>query len=163
MGRINYITGDLFETHCDVIMHGCNAQGAFGSGVAGAIRKKWPGCYNAYREAYENPKLEKPNHLPLGHIVVWYGPEKTIFNAITQPNYGYEGSRYVSYDAIYEATLQANKLLQVLDKKEVALPLIGAGLGGGSWPIISKIIETNIISAKVYVYTLDGVIPLGNK
>ena len=37
---------------------------------------------------------------------------------------------------------------------EIGLPLIGAGLGGGNWNIISSIIEEELTKIKPIVFTL---------
>jgi O-acetyl-ADP-ribose deacetylase (regulator of RNase III) len=67
-----------------------------------------------------------------------------IMNAITQEFYGREtGKQYVSYQAIYKAFDKIAKYARVSDHpKTVNYPLIGAGLGGGDWAIISNIIDS---------------------
>ena len=51
--QIEYRTGDLLEAAEPVIVHGCNAQGSMGAGVARAIRDRYPAAYAAYRAAHE--------------------------------------------------------------------------------------------------------------
>ena len=50
--KIVYKVGDITEAPEVVIVHGCNTQGAMGSGVAKAIRRKYPWAYEAYIDAY---------------------------------------------------------------------------------------------------------------
>ena len=75
------IHDDLLGATHGIILHGCNAQGVMGSGVAKLIRAKWPGAYAAYRQAFESSGL-KPGQ------TVWYrasqDPLLMIGNAITQ-------------------------------------------------------------------------------
>lgn len=146
MNKILYIKGDLLKNHEQVIMHGCNIKGGFGSGVAGAIRKMYPKCYDTYRTAFEAGMLS------LGGIIVHEEPTCTILNAITQPAYGYDGKQYVDYEAIKAAMILADEMTTT---GRIALPKIGAGLGGGNWEIISNIIETCVINNQPVVYTID--------
>ena len=146
-----YKKGDLLNAHEDVIAHGCNAQGVMGSGVAKAIRDKWPSAYDAYRETYETKGLH------LGDVIMCQVGDKLIANCITQENYGRDGEMYVNYDAISKCI---ENLLTHCDRnaiESVAIPKIGAGLGGGDWLLIEGIIkeiQEQINTVKVVVYEL---------
>lgn len=155
--KIEYIKGDLFSTNITSIVHGCNAQGVMGSGVAKIIREKYPKAYDRYRKEYE-----LHNHLRLGHVIpVPCGDKvndpdnfKIIINAITQEFYGRDGKRYVSYDAVADSMNIINKFFEVYGITEVAMPKIGAGLGGGDWNVIEAIIESELKNVKAFVYEL---------
>lgn len=147
---IEYVKGDLLNTKCKYILHGCNAQGAMNSGVAAKIRLQHPQAYIEYRRAYESALNKHLASLPLGSIIKVSSNDKVILNAITQKYYGRDGSRYVSYDAISEVFAQIEKL----KIKEIAMPKIGAGLGGGDWSVISAIIESELKTTRAKVYIL---------
>lgn len=151
--EIEYVTGDLFKTNCPLILHGCNAQGRMGSGVAKIVRERFPEAYEQYFNVYRHG-----TGLHLGHAIFVESNGKHIGNLITQEFYGSDGKRYVSYDAINNSMEHVNHYCSEHGIEEVALPLIGAGLGGGSWKVISSIIE-HVLEVKPYVYTLDGQIP----
>ena len=51
--KIEYRKGDLFQTEIKTIVHGCNAQGVMGSGVAKIIRDKYPKAYDRYVAEYK--------------------------------------------------------------------------------------------------------------
>jgi O-acetyl-ADP-ribose deacetylase (regulator of RNase III) len=148
--RIEYITGDLFSTHIRTIVHGCNAQGVMGSGVAKIVREQYPEAYLAYRKVYESATDKHLSSLPLGAVYYSESRGKIILHAITQKFYGRDNRRYVSYDAISEAMKRINSM----EITEIAMPQIGAGLGGGDWTVISAIIESELKSVKPYVYIL---------
>lgn len=146
---MNYLKGDITKTDCNIIVHGCNAQGAMGSGVAKALFEKWPAVRDKYLEEYENNGGE----LPLGRVYrVQVEPDKFVFNAITQRYYGREGQRWVSYDAVYEAMRKVRAM--TTEEDLIAMPMIGSGLGGGAWEIIEAIIEYNMKDRKVFIYEL---------
>jgi O-acetyl-ADP-ribose deacetylase (regulator of RNase III) len=149
---LEYKVGNLIEATESIIAHGCNAQGKMNSGVAKAIRKRWPGAFSKYETAY----IRQGNELNLGQIV-WYNEEETgkfIANCITQKNYGYDGKSYVDYGAIAKcmANLDFEARFSLIHR--VAMPKIGAGLGGGDWKKISKIIEDTFTYATPVVYVL---------
>lgn len=148
---IEYIKGDLFDTDCKYIVHGCNAHGVMGSGVAKIVREKYPQAFTVYAkhiEAYMTPSAV------LGKISISYEPDgKTIINAVTQLGYGKNG-KYVSYDAVWDCFVDIAIHCSMHNISEIAMPKIGAGLGGGRWSIIEAIIlevfKGSEITVKVY-------------
>jgi len=137
--------GDITTCKSGIIVHGCNAQGVMGSGVAAAIRMKWPEAYESYREAFD---WNEPSNIKLGLCdVCEINEELHVVNAITQEFYGGDKyTQYVSYDAVHQAFQNINKWVVTLDTSlhHVHFPKIGAGLGGGNWNIIKSIIDETI-------------------
>lgn len=136
--------GDILSLTKGIIVHGCNAQGKYQSGVAGQIREKYPAAY----EAYYNTYIAQGHKLELGQIIpVWVTEDLCIINAITQQFYGRDGKRYVSYDAVASAFASVVEYwcdyMCDNDAEETLIhfPQIGAGLGGGDWNQIQSIIE----------------------
>lgn len=155
--KIEYIKGDLFATDIKTIVHGCNAQGVMGSGVAKIIHEKYPKAYNRYRSEYErrgNLVLGDIIAVPVGDRINDFDNYRVIINAITQNFYGRDGSRFVSYDAVAECMAKIDRMYSVYGISEVAMPKIGAGLGGGDWNVIESIIESELKNVKAVVYEL---------
>lgn len=50
MSLVTRIGGDVTKITRGVICHGVNCQGIMGAGVALAIRRKWPSCFNDYQQ-----------------------------------------------------------------------------------------------------------------
>lgn len=155
--KIEYRKGNLFEGTETVIIHGCNAQGKFASGFAGAVRERHPFAYEAYMETARTSKLI------LGSIIWASEGNLSIANAITQQHYGRDGKQYVSYDAIRLAMETINLAAQdgipfSVNRNgfdRIAMPLIGASLGGGDWNVISEIIEKACTHVKPIVYHIE--------
>lgn len=151
-----YKVGNLVEATEPIIVHGCNAQGVMGSGVAKAIKETFPEAFRAYRERYE-----KQGGLNLGQVV-WAtvrnsGTPRHVGNAITQVNYGRDGRRYVEYEAIEHAFATVAGFIRqnretLGDGPFVGIPRIGAGLGGGDWGLISERIKEAMGEFDVVVY-----------
>ncbi len=148
--KIQYRKGNLFETDIEHIVHGCNAQGVMGSGVARIVR-------DDYAAAYEFYKAQHAAHgLKLGDVQFVPANGKTIVNAVTQHLFGkpVEPTRFVDYDAVADCMKTVNQVLKLSGYTEVAMPQIGAGLGGGDWTIIEKIIEQQLTDVQPVVYVL---------
>ncbi len=150
---ITYVIGDLLESPYRLILHGCNAQGVMGSGIAKQIRKKYPQAFEEYYAAYEKDMLW------LGDVIFADCEDKIIANGITQQYYGRGGKCFVSYEAINNVMEDTYDYALKHGLEYVAMPLIGAGLGGGSWKKISSIIEDKFTIVIPIVYTLDDKIP----
>lgn len=140
----NIRVGDIFEG-CEngYIMHGCNAQGVMGSGVARIIRNKYPKAYERYAE-------QRPNYI-LGEVIpVKVADDLTIINAITQDLYGTD-KRHADYDAIRQAMKGAKHLVttdQFSTTRELHMPFIGAGLAGGDPATILAIMYEELAGAE---------------
>lgn len=144
---IQSVFGNLMTAEERIILHGCNAQKKMNSGVAKLIREQYP---EAYHEYVSTTKLQ------LGMVIYAESGDKIIANGITQENYGRDGRRYCSYDAINSVMEDVHRY--AIDRKidRVAMPAIGAGLGGGSWSVIRAIIENAFTEIQPVVYTLDS-------
>lgn len=145
---LKYVVGNLLEAPEDCIAHGCNAQGVMGSGVAVQIKEQFPNAYYVY-----NRQHAEYDGLILGDVIWARQNNKFIANCITQERYGKnKHEQYVNYDAIRSCMWKIN--INCFDIKTVVLPLIGAGLGGGDWSIIAKIIEEFLPRYTPTIYVL---------
>lgn len=144
--KIQTKVGNLLNVTSGHIVHGCNAQGVMGSGVALGIKQKFPGAYESYRMQHEVAGLD----LGVAYPYV-ANPDLVIWNAITQYDFGI-GTRQVSYDAIQTCFDQINWHIKeggidnspFTQASEIHIPMIGAARGGGNWEIIREIIEQTV-------------------
>lgn len=159
--------GDFIAGDEHVIIHGCNAQGEMGAGAAWAVRKRLPFAYDAYRTVFFRRQSEG-SELRLGEVIwaINCGPGRQtliVGNAITQKYYGSSGV-YVDYEAIRIALREVDAFVLRLQTDvqisglppitTVAMPMIGAGHGGGSWDKIALIIEAESLHFTPVVYRL---------
>jgi O-acetyl-ADP-ribose deacetylase (regulator of RNase III) len=147
---IEYQTGDLLTASSGHIVHGCNARGVMGAGVALAIKNTWPEVYNDYRQRYQDTGLHLGQVLPVA-----VGQDLMVWNAITQQNYGNSRRRYVSYDAIAECFEKINDQIAAMPSIQqlIPIPKIGAGLAGGDWAVIATIIDS-VVDYPVTVWVI---------
>lgn len=152
---IIYKKGDMFEGPEPWLLHGANAQSVMASGVAKTVKELYPSAYQAYLA------MKDIGHMRLGGVSFAAQEDgKVMFNGITQEFYGRDGKRYVDYDAVKEV-IQAMDHMAILEHNQhegtihVAMPKIGAGLGGGDWGTIACIIEDYSLHFQPVVYLKD--------
>lgn len=96
---IQYVQGDITKVTDGVVAHCCNCRGVMGGGVALAIRNQWPRVFERYSE------------IPQGEIalgtcqIVMIDDELAVANCMGQLDFGNDGKRYASPEAI-ESSLQ---------------------------------------------------------
>ncbi len=132
------IKGDLIklakEGKFDVIVHGCNCFHTMGAGIARQIKENFPVAYMADKDT------------PYGELnklgTISYARHDLVFivNAYTQYNFG-GSDRMVNYDAVRSCFVKIKKMFS---GKRIGYPMIGAGLAGGDWNIISKLIDREL-------------------
>lgn len=132
------IEGDLLKLAADgefdVIIHGCNCQCQMGKGIALGIKKLFPEAYKA------DCATDKGSREKLGTFsYALIEREKHSFiivNAYTQFHWRGKGVK-ANYDAIRSVM---KGIRAEFSGKRIGYPLIGAGLAGGDWDVISDII-----------------------
>lgn len=138
------LKGDLLKTPFEIIAHQVNCQGKMASGVAKQIREKFPDVYSFYMAIIKIEGAEKM----LGRGQVVLTQSTAIFNIFGQYDYGYDGKKYTSYQALKSGFIEAIKFYrEACDLSEdykfrIAIPYkIGCDRGGGNWSIVKVILE----------------------
>lgn len=146
--------GDLLAIDRGIIIHGCNCQGVMGSGVAEAVRRKYPTVYDAYIALHKRWGLKLGTSQfcvsPFDSEEDWAKQQSdatcaglpqgvVVVNAMTQYRYGTD-RRHVDYDAV-SAVFARIALLARASRLPVYFPLIGCGLAGGDWEEVAPRIE----------------------
>jgi len=164
-------TGDLItltlEEKFDVISHGCNCMSQMGAGIAVPMKNTF-GCdkfpmeeQDSYIEKLGNIDYEgftftgdpnspirksRPNDYYVDDVPLY------VVNSYTQFHYGKKYGNPIDYEAI---ALCMRKINSVFKGKHIGLPKIGAGLAGGDWHRIKRIIQTELKDMDVTVVMYD--------
>ena len=165
---VKYMQGNLLDADLEYYCHQVNCQGRMGSGIAKAIKEKWPVVYDAYVNLCQEREDEiyhmcggMENGLDwtetlLGEVqLIRVEEDKTVINLFGQHYYGYDGKRYTSYDAFWACLGKIRETVPVGSK--IGFPeRIGCGLGGANWEVIKTMIE-EVLSEDfdVYIYKLE--------
>jgi O-acetyl-ADP-ribose deacetylase (regulator of RNase III) len=152
------VQGDLLamanDGKFDVIVHGCNCFCTMGAGIAKSIKHKFPAAYEADLRTQEGDPEKLGTYtsavVPCQRTKQQHRQTLTIINAYTQyywkprekrVNGRRKLMRPVNYDAI---RLAFRNIKQEHSGKRLAYPKIGAGLAGGNWEIIYRIIDEEL-------------------
>lgn len=156
---MNIIKGDLIklakEGHFDVILHGCNCFCKMGKGIAVQIKNEFPEAYK------EDLRTQPGDPTKLGTHSAAYIPEYSIIviNAYTQfdyrPTYDNDGITRCDYDAVRKAFASVSQRFNAPNLR-FGYPKIGAGLAGGDWEIISKIIDEEMLGRNHTLVEYNG-------
>lgn len=148
---IRIVNGDLLDSQAQVIAHQTNCCKGFGSGVAKAIKEKWPHVAEMHRLAcnVNEGKGNEPANL-LGCIQpvsvsdpMFYG-DKYVVNMYAQENYGYDGAKYTSYDALDTCLSKLVTFCKDKGIKTVAFPYgMSSVRGGANWEVVMALINAH--------------------
>lgn len=133
------IKGDITTAASGLILHQVNCRGVMSSGVALAIRNKWPSVFEEYqrycRQAADTRRL-------LGRVLfVPVSPHTTVANLFAQDGYGRDGLKYTRYDALDDCMGHVKDHAEQHGIGHIHFPALGCGTGGGHWPVVREIIE----------------------
>ncbi|SMX28842.1 Macro domain protein [Pelagimonas phthalicica] len=136
------VKGDLIalalQGEFDVIVHGCNCFHTMGAGIARPIRDSFPEALAADKDT-DYGSRDKLGSLSVAEVSR-NGRQLIIVNAYTQFSYKGRGPK-VDYAALERCFAE---IAQRFSKQRIGYPMIGAGLAGGDWTRIVKIIETQL-------------------
>ena len=143
------IIKDLTTVETGLIAHGCNCQGAFGSGIAGAIRKKWPNIFVGFlNHGIGKDLLGTIDTIPVDN-------DLAVINCYTQEFYGPGDKKYADLEAVANCVFQAIDVAQRLDR-DLYIAKIGCGLGGLDWDTeVKPLYEKIFAGVDVNVYVCD--------
>lgn len=144
------ISGDLIKLakdgEFDIIVHGCNCFCTMGAGIAAQIASEFDGPlgpYNADRVTHSGDR-GKLGSFTVGTYTREDGSLLWIVNAYTQYGIAEPGERSVDYGAVRQVFNSLASILHGDEHLRIGYPMIGAGLAGGDWDIISKIINEEL-------------------
>jgi O-acetyl-ADP-ribose deacetylase (regulator of RNase III) len=136
---MNLIERDITTIETGTIVHQVNRQGKMNSGVAKAIREKWPSVFNAYENSFHSKNPYQLGDVQTVEVVPF---QLYVANLFGQENFGYDGKRYTSYAAWERALPLLKKHQDSVLVKSIYFPyLIGCDRGGGNFLIISEMIK----------------------
>ncbi len=138
---IEYIEKSVIDVETGIVAHGVNCQGKMGSGVAKAIRAKWPIVYEKYKKQSTGATMLGGCQL----VTINSNNSLHVANCYTQVFYGRDGSKYADANAVGSSMEVVGMFADMYDLP-VFMPRIGCGLGGLNWdkdvlPIMEYVAE----------------------
>jgi O-acetyl-ADP-ribose deacetylase (regulator of RNase III) len=143
---LTYKQGDVTRASEQVIAHGVNCRGYFGSGVAGAIKKRYPYVSDQY--------LSLDHHI-LGTCQFVEYQDQIWVNAHTQQDIGRDGGQYADLEAVGECLYEISEYMDKHELTSIAMPRIGCGLGGLKWSDVEVLVDGILGDYEVSIYELE--------
>ena len=150
--KINYVIGDATNPQGDgikIIPHICNNKGFWAKGFVVALSKRWKAPERIYRKTLIN-------NLVLGNVqLIQVEPDIYVVNMIAQNGIRSNSNTIspIRYNALTQALSKVNIIANELGAT-LHGPMFGAGLAGGKWNIIEKIIN-EVITVPIIIYVLN--------
>lgn len=141
------IKGDLIKLaeqgEFNMIVQGCNCFHCMGGGIAKQLADKYPQVEEADNQTQFGDRGKLGTYTSA--VVEANGNMFTVVNVYTQYKWS-SGSDVFEYDAFQKFLNNQLEFLgyynpSSLRRKKIGFPQIGAGLAGGDWSRISKMIE----------------------
>ncbi|MBL8901057.1 MAG: macro domain-containing protein [Planctomycetes bacterium] len=159
---IHEVTGDLLLSSCDLIAHGVAPDDHFQSGLALALRERFPSLAKDFRHWCHtySPKA--------GECWLWsgVGPDgKTVHvaNLLTQEPAAQGRSGHPGKATTHNVNKALHELARLVQKEKfqsVALPRLATGVGGLSWnevkPLVDRTLGTLGVPVNVYTSFVAG-------
>lgn len=149
---IHEVSGDILLSKAHAIAHGVAPNDHFDSGLALALREKWPSMVKDFRH-YAHQSHPKP-----GELWTWSGVGGVrIINLLTQEGDHGHGARpgRASLANVNHALRRLRHEVEKAGFTSLALPALATGVGGLEWKDVRPLIEQNLgdLSIPIYVYS----------
>ncbi|HFC6356993.1 MULTISPECIES: type II toxin-antitoxin system antitoxin DNA ADP-ribosyl glycohydrolase DarG [Neisseria] len=151
---IEFKTGDIFESDAEALVNTVNCVGIMGRGIALQFKNKYPENFRAYQQACKQEML-KPGEMFVFETEQLVLP-RWIINFPTKRHW--RGKSRI--EDIESGLIDLVNVIQEKNIHSIAIPPLGAGLGGLDWEQVRLRIENalgHIKNVKIFVYEPNGV------
>lgn len=139
--------GDIFSLKgVSSYAHGCKCAGAMGKGIALQFRNRYPVMYKEYKLLCQSGQFNP------GDVFDYNYGEGYVYNLATQQSWRTQAK--IEY--IKSALNEMCKLAISQNVKSIAMPAIGAGLGGLHWEEVKTVInDISLLYPTVDLYVVE--------
>ena len=153
---IREVEGDILLSDAKVIAHGIAPQDPFDTGLALALRERWPSLVADYRHAAHS-KAPNPGEIWCWSGVDEQGSVRSIVNLITQDSLhaGHAAKPgKATLKNVGHALRELAKYITSENIPSVALPRLATGVGGLEWSDVKPLVEKYLgeLDSQVLVY-----------
>lgn len=155
---IREIEGDILLSRAQVIAHGIAPHDHFDTGLALALRERWPSMVRDYRHAIRDRPLEP------GGIWAWSGLDadgstRTIVNLLTQdmlPGGAAARPGKATLENVGRALKALARHAREHGVRSIALPRLATGVGGLAWSDVEPLVRQHLgdLGVPVFVYVV---------
>ena len=133
----NFVTkqGDIFQSGAQVLVNPVNCMGAMGAGLAKQFKERYPALNQQYRKDCGAGKVKT------GEVLLYRVADGRAVANLPTKNHWRDPSRL---QWIKEGLADLNRVLSSENLTSVAIPAVGAGLGGLDWQEVLKLIKSEL-------------------
>lgn len=145
-------SGDLLDADVDALVNAVNCVGVMGKGLTLQFKQRFPAYFSAYAAACAAGEVR----LGRVHVV------SLDRHFVSFPTKGHFRSRSKLSD-VADGLDDLARVIGELGIRSVAVPALGAGLGGLDWTDVEPLIEEKLgpLDSTVVVYSPENAIQLG--
>ena len=127
----SFVHGDMFNTpRVRAYAQGVSCAGTMDAGVAIAFKKRWPRMFEDYKARCDDKRFN------LGDVIVWNEGDEVIYSLAIQEHW----KKKATLPALNRALAKMLTLATAAGVTAIAMPRIGAGLGGLDWPRVKDVL-----------------------
>lgn len=154
---IKEVTGDILLSKAELLAHGIAAQDPFDSGLALALRERWPSLVKDYRHDTRSKAIEAGDIWPWVGVLE-EGGTRRIVNLVTQDTLGQGPSAKpgkASVENVRHTLQHLAKYVKQEGIQSLALPRLATGVGGLEWEAVQPLVKQYLgdLGIPVFVYT----------
>ena len=128
---IKYVSGDIFESKCQVILITVNCGGVMGAGIAKTCKERFPATFQQYKAKCQQ-RIYQPGEPRLVNV------DRPLLLFPTKDHW----SRPSEYEWIQEGLQRIARNADKFDS--IAIPPLGCGHGGLDWQRVKALIEEEL-------------------
>jgi O-acetyl-ADP-ribose deacetylase (regulator of RNase III) len=133
---LSFVTGNLFESNAEALVNAVNCVGVMGRGIALQFKKHYPDNFTAYEKACKRGEVV-PGKMFMHEIRQFTSP-KFIINFPTKRHW----RDMSNIEDIALGLVDLKKVIADYGINSIAIPALGAGLGGLSWQAVKREISS---------------------
>ncbi|MBP9713326.1 MAG: macro domain-containing protein [Sterolibacterium sp.] len=155
---IREVEGDILLSQAQLIAHGIATHDPFDSGLALALRERFPAMIKDFRHA-THAKAAETGQLWAWHGVAEDGSTRSIVNLLTQGMQGQGGAARPLKAKLEDVNHALRALARHVKEegiKSLALPRLATGVGALAWSDVKPLIEQHLggLGVPVVVYAV---------
>ncbi len=149
---IQEVSGDILLSSAQAIAHGVAPNDHFDSGLALALREKWPAMAKDFRH-FAHQSHPKP-----GEIWMWGGTGGArIFNLMTQEGEIAHGTRpgKATLANVNHCLRKLRNAIETEGISSLAMPALATGVGGLAWQDVKPLINQHLGDLPIPIFLYE--------
>jgi O-acetyl-ADP-ribose deacetylase (regulator of RNase III) len=147
---IKEVSGDILLSKAQHLVHGVAPNDHFDSGLALALRQRWPMMYKDFRH------WSHQTHPAPGGLWSWGGAGVRIVSLLTQDGAHDKGAKpgRATLHNVNQCLRELRKYIETEKVASLALPRLATGVGGLDWAEVKPLIDRHLgdLGIPVFVY-----------